>query len=265
MWAGPGPIFVSLLRAEFRSGCHYKPTSIKVANKSVQQQEIYSSHGSKKVTWNICLQASTWLCSFSAGARFSPLRQVIAVSSRKSNYRKKKLLEEHLYSCKLLPLGLDYGNPRSNRWLGVGLGIADTVINQWDACVLCPEFSEGRSSARCWPQVLVAGRKAALNTEERTLAPATFTPFWRARIRPHSAFIFLWLEADLWVFRVIFWAFDWPRPQFEWLEKIWIQTSLIKKHKWKFQSRNGWTVTNWLIGSLWFVEPNVLIIPRRDP
>lgn len=124
---------------------------------------------------------------------------------------------------------------------------------------------EGRSSARCWPEVLVAATKAALDTEERTLAPAAFAPFWRARIRPHSAFIFLWLEADFWVFRVISWALDQPRPRFEWLEKIWIQTSLIKKHKWKFQSRNGWTVTNWLIGSLWFVEPNVLIIPRRDP
>lgn len=109
---------------------------------------------------------------------------------------------------------------------------------------------EGSSSARCWPEVLVAGTKAALDMEERTLASATFAPFWRARIRPNSAFAFLWLEEDFWALRVISWALAWPRPQVEWLEKIWIQTSLIKKHKWKFQSRNGWTITNWLCGWL---------------
>lgn len=118
---------------------------------------------------------------------------------------------------------------------------------------------EGSSSARCWPEVLVAGTKAALDMEERTLASATFAPFWRARIRPNSGFTFLSLEEDFWVLRVNSWALDWPRP----LEKIGILNSLIKKHKWKFQSRNGWTITNWLMGSLWFMEPHALIIPRR--
>ena len=70
------------------------------------------------------------------------------------------------------------GNPQPDRWLGVGGSGLKILLLTNEVHVSAPEGSqEAGASARCRPEILLAGTTAALDGEERILESATFTSF----------------------------------------------------------------------------------------